>query len=88
MSAQFTDSVAANVELIKELVAGLPAGARERCRRAGGRIINEIDRMRKENPADPAVALGAAFAVFFCAERLVQPDGEAKADGDKLIMTL
>ena len=89
MTMQFTDSNAANFELVKELVAGMPDSARVRCERAGMTIVNVVDRMRKDSPNDPAVALGAAFAIFYMAERLVQPSaGEAKSDGDKLILTL
>ena len=89
MSAEFTDSVGGNVELIVELLAGLPHSARPRAVRAAAAIENAINALRKEYPYDPAVALGVAWAIFKSAEQLVQPNESGqKSDGDKLILTL
>lgn len=89
MSAEFTDSVSGNVELIVELLAGLPHSARPRAVRAAAALENTWCALKKDSPKDPAVALGAAWAIFKIAEHLVQP-GESgqKSDGDKLILTL
>jgi hypothetical protein len=89
MSAEFTDSVGGNVELIAELLAGMPHSARPRCVRAAVAIENVVNQMRKDSPKDPAVALGVAWAIFKIAEALVQPNESGqKSDGDKLILTL
>ena len=88
MTCEFTDSVGGNVELIAELLAGLPHTARPRCVQAAVAIENVIHAMRKDHPRDPAVALGVAWAIFKIAESLVQPDGDQKSDGDKMILTL
>lgn len=90
MSAEFTDSVAANMSLIEELILGMPGSARGRCRHAGEALMEVWDKLKKDAPKDPAVALGAAFAVFYLADKLVNPEsgGGQKSDGDKLILTL
>lgn len=88
MTCEFTDSVGGNVELIVELIAGMPHSARPRALQAALAIERVFEGMRKNSPGDPAVALGAAFAIFKIAERLVQPDGDQKSDGDKMILQL
>ena len=74
----FTDSISGNVELLRELIAGLPPGARNRAKRAAVAIEKTVRQLQKDNPRDSAVAAGAAFAVFLYAERLT----EAPANGN------
>jgi len=89
MTMQFTDSNAANFELVKELVAGMPESAQRRARKAGGQIVDIVEKLKREYPNDPAIAVGAAFAVFFMAENLIQPNGDnVKSDGDTLIQLI
>ena len=81
----FKDSISENIELLRTLLAGVPPQDRRRAQKAAVAIENVFTRLQKDHPKDKAVALGAAFAVFLLAERLV----EAKEQGDKnLIQTL
>lgn len=77
------DSLNANIELIGELLAGMPPAARERAKRAAVQIENTIVSIQKDNSKDPAVAIGVAFAVHIVAQRLVE--GMGKKEPDSLI---
>lgn len=74
------DSIHENIELIGELLAGMPADARERAKRAAVRIENIIVKIQKDSPKDPAVAIGVAFAVHIVAQRLVEKAADKEAD--------
>ncbi len=76
----FTDSVDENVDTIRELIAGLPPGARNRAKRAAIAIENTFARLQKDHPKDSAVALGAAFAVFLLCQRLVEAPQQGGSD--------
>ena len=77
----FTESIDENIELLRELVAGLPPDARRRSKKAAVKIENVFTGLQKEYPKDAAVALGAAFAVFLLAQRLVEaPEQEGNSD--------
>jgi hypothetical protein len=81
----FKDSISENIELLRTLLAGFPPESRKRAQKAAVMIENVFTRLQKDHPKDTAVAIGAAFAVFLLAERLV----ETKEQGDKsLIQTL
>jgi hypothetical protein len=89
MSAQFTDSVTGTLEMIRELIQQMPPSSRGRAKRAAVMIENAWEAMRKDHKGDNATALGAAFAIFTLAERLVQPEeAGTKSQGDKLIHLL
>ena len=83
---EFTDSVAENTEILTELIRGIPPESRRRAQKAAALIEKAFTGLQKDHPKDIAVALGAAFAVFKLAERLV----EAKAQGgsDKNLIQL
>lgn len=74
----FTDSVTENVEMLRELLGGIPPESRRRAKGAAVALENTFTAMQKAYPKDPAVALGAAFAIFLLAQRLV----EAPKQGD------
>lgn len=75
---QFTDSISENIEILRELLVGLPPQSRKRAQRAAVEFENTFNRLQKDNPKDAAIALGAAFAVFLLAERMV----DAPKQGD------
>ena len=75
---EFTDSVDENLETLRVLLAGIPPDARNRAKKAAVSLENVFSRLKQEYPHDPAVALGAAFAVFLMAQRMV----EAPKQGD------
>jgi hypothetical protein len=89
MSIQFTDSVAGNFELAKELIQGMPGGAQVRCRNSGNDITNYWY-ARMKATKDPAEAMGMVFALFYIAEKVINNEGgnDGMAPGDKLILTL
>lgn len=82
----FSDSIDENIELLRELLGGLPPEHRRMAKRAAVQIENVFTKLQKDNPKNAAVALGAAFAVFLLAQRL----GEAPEQGgsDKQLIQL
>ncbi|MGO9723622.1 MAG: hypothetical protein ACLPOA_24280 [Methylocella sp.] len=82
----FTDSIDENVELLRELVGGIPPESRRRAKRAAVTLENWFTKLQKEYPNDPVVALGAAFAVMMLAQRLVE--APKQGDSDKGLIQL
>jgi|HubBroStandDraft_4_1064222.scaffolds.fasta_scaffold00046_39 hypothetical protein len=72
MAKQFTDSVHDNMELVKELIQGMPRSAQIRAKQAAAQLIQTWDKMKVEAPKDPAVAVGAAFAVCYMMDHIVE----------------
>jgi hypothetical protein len=87
---QFTDSVSENVEILRELLGGLMPEHRRRAKKAAVALENVFNDLKKDYPRDPAVALGAAFAIFIMAQRMVEApkQGDKVADGMGLIHLL
>jgi len=56
--------------------------------RAAVALENTFTRLQKEYPRDAAVALGAAFAVFKLAERIVQAPKQGDSEQRGLIQLL
>ena len=81
---QFSDSIQANIDLITELLSGLPPGARNRAKLAASTIEKAFTSLQQDHSKDPATALGAAFAVYMIAQRMV----ERSAESDKLLIQL
>jgi hypothetical protein len=75
---EFTDSIDENVEILRELLGGIPPEARDRAKKAAIALENQFTRLQRDYPKDTAIALGAAFAVFMLAQRIV----EAPKQGD------
>lgn len=82
----FTDSIEQNVELLRELIGGIPPGRRRQAKAAAVAIEKTWNDLIRDNPKNPAVALGAAFAIYLLAQRL----GEAPEQGgsDKKLIQL
>ena len=76
----FTDSIDENIELLRELLAGLPPEHRRMAKKAAITIENVFTGLQKEYPKNAAVALGAAFAVFILAERLCEAPEQGGSD--------
>ncbi len=75
---EFNDSIENNCEVLTELLRGIPPEARNRAKGAAVALENIFTRLQKDYPKDHIVALGAAFAVFKLAQRIV----EAPKHGD------
>ena len=82
----FNDSIEENLETLRELLGGIPAPARNRAKKAAVTLENAFTRLQKDYPKDSTVALGAAFAIFTLAQRLV--DAPKQGDSDKRLIQL
>jgi len=80
VAKMFTDSIEGNVEILRELVAGIPPEGRRRAKGAAVAIEKVWDDLRRAHPKDPAVALGCAFAFFMICQRMIEQD---EHDGGK-----
>jgi hypothetical protein len=77
----FTDSIDNNIEVITELLRGVPAPQRHKAQRIAVHIENLVTRLQKDYPNDSYAAIGMAFCIFKLAERIV--NGEKQGDGEK-----
>lgn len=82
----FTDSIDENVETLRELLAGIQPEHRRRAKKAAVALENTFTRLQKDHPKDSVVALGAAFAVFMLAQRIVE--APKQGDSDKRLIQL
>lgn len=85
---EFNDSIDNNLGILKELIQGVPPEHRNKARKAAVMLENMWTRLQKEYPRDNAVALGAAFAVFTLAERLVQAGKGGDREQSSMIQLL
>lgn len=89
MSVKFTDSIDHNLELLGELLRGMPPGAQARAKRAYAQVGAVVNGLRKDNPNDPAVIVGTTLAVYSIAQQMVQTKGdETQTQGENLIHLL
>jgi hypothetical protein len=82
----FKDSIEENIELLRELLGGLPPEHRRMAKKAAVTIENVFTQLQKDHPKNAAVALGAAFAVFLLAQRLC--DAPEQGGSDKQLIQL
>lgn len=82
----FTDSVDENCEMLRELLAGIPPANRNRAKKAAVLLENTFTRLQADHPKDAVIALGAAFAIFKLAQRLVE--APKQGDSDKRLIQL
>ena len=85
---EFNDSLDNNIQVLEELLRGLPEPTRKRAVGAAVSLENTFTRLQKDYPKDAAVALGAAFAVFKLAERIVQAPKQGDGEQRGLIQLL
>ena len=77
----FTDSLGENVELLNELLRGMPPGAQKRAHDTAVQIERVISGLRHNHPKDPAVALGTAWCIFQIAQQMsLHSSPKAKPD--------
>jgi hypothetical protein len=81
----FTDNIDENIELLEELLRGMPPTARKRAQGAAGAVEKAVGQLRKDHPSDPAVALGVAWIVHKIAQQIVQQETQADSDKPGLI---
>jgi hypothetical protein len=84
----FTDSLSENVAVLEELIRGIPAPHRNSAKKSAVQIENAFTSLQRDYPKNAAVALGAAFAIFKIAERLVEQAKESGSGHENLIQLL
>ena len=85
MSAVFSDSIDANLDLLEELVRGLPSGQRNQARLAANLIEKVFNDIRRDSQGNPGAAIGTAWAVYKIAKEMVQKSENGIDNGKKLI---
>ena len=78
---EFNDSLENNIEVITELLRGVPAPQRRKAQRIAVILENTVTRLQKDYPNDPYAAVGAAFCIFKLAQRIVE--APKHGDGEK-----
>ena len=86
--ALLNDSISETLSGVQELVRGLPPEAKGRAKFAAVALENTFQALRSAHPRDLAVALGAVFAIFTIAERLVQIEADSENKGTGLIQLI
>ena len=82
----FSKNIDENVEMLEELLRGIPVGRRGAARAAAIRLENVIRSIQKDYANDPGAGVGLAFAIMLTAQRMVEV--ETKAEGNTLIQLL
>jgi hypothetical protein len=73
------------LEQVGELIRALAPEAKERAKYAATVFEQTFQTLRTAHPRDPAIALGAAWAIFTLADRLVKLDNQGEEKGGGLI---
>lgn len=68
----FSDSIEGNLDLIRELLTGLPAGTRNQAKLAAVTIEKAFRAIQRDAQGNPGAALGTAFAIYTIAQEMVQ----------------
>jgi hypothetical protein len=71
-NATFSDSIDNNLELLRELLRGLPPDTRNQARLAASVVEKTILAIQKDTQGNQGAALGAAFAIYTFAQRMVE----------------
>ena len=82
------DNISETLDGIQELIRGLPQVQKERAKHAAVALEATFQKLRKDHPNDPATALGAAFAIFTLADRLVSIERDCETKGHGMIQLL
>lgn len=82
----FDDSIENNLEIIRELLRGLPPETRNQARLAASLIEKTFTAIQKDSQGSAGAALGSAFAIYMFAQQMVEKShGEGK---DKSLIEL
>ena len=81
----FTDSIDENVEVLTELLRGVSPEHRRNAKKAAAAIENTWQALIKDNPRNPVVALGAAWAVMKIAQHVTKKQQESNNQLVKLL---
>jgi hypothetical protein len=72
MSITFTGQIEEDMNLLSELISGMTPAQQQRARKTGERIMQIVEQIRKDDPRDPAVGVGLAWALLFTAKHMTQ----------------
>lgn len=72
MSVEFNDSIENNLEVIRELLRGVTPEKRNQAKLAASMIERTFVAIQKDTQGNAAAALGAAFAIYMLAQRMVE----------------
>ncbi|MFI4971317.1 MAG: hypothetical protein ACHP7H_01445 [Hyphomicrobiales bacterium] len=86
--ALLNDNISETLSGVQELVRDLPPEAKGRAKFAAVALEHTFQALRSAHPRDPAVALGAAFAIFTIADRLVHIEADSESKGAGLIQLI
>ena len=84
----FSDSIENNLELLRELLRGLPPDTRNAARYAASKVEKSITDLMKDYRGNRGAALGTAFAVYMFAQTFVEKSQGGEGQGQKLIELL
>lgn len=84
----FSDSIEENLELIRELLRSVPPGMRNQAKLAAVTIEKAVTGLQRDSQGNQGAALGAAFAIYMIAQRMVEQSQQGERAGDKLIQLL
>lgn len=86
----FSESIFENITLLEDLIRGMPPEPQARAKKASAVLSKAFSALVLENPKDPAVGLGLAWAAHHMCARLIgeQQEGQKTASGSGLIQLL
>ena len=76
----FTDSIDANLDLIRELLLALPAGSRNQAKLAAVTIEKAFRAIQRDAQGNPGAAIGTAFAIYMLAQEMVKKSEAGEKD--------
>lgn len=83
-----SDSIDASLDRIAEALRQMRPDTRAKAKEAAVLIESVVTTLRKDNPRNPAVALGVVFAIFKLAERFRDADREGASANKSMIQLL
>lgn len=84
----FTDSIDQNKETLGELIRAMPSTQRAKAKAAAEVLERAWHGLRKDHPHDPAFAVGAAWAIYQIAAKLVEDAKEVNPENNGIIRLL
>jgi len=81
----FTKDIDHNVDLLEELIRGLPPQRKAVARNVANRVENVLHAIQRDYERDPAAGLALAFCIMLTAQRMVDVEGKG---GEKSLIAL
>lgn len=84
----FSDSIEMNLEILEQLLQGVPAPTFHQAKLAAVTIENAFTRIQKDSQGNVGAALGTAYAIYKLAHSLVERSNGGPSQSEKLIHLL